>query len=56
MHVLAALVEGGFPADDIKEIILQQAIYLRAPPRNSSGWYGLLREAGGDGGIGEERP
>ena len=27
MHVRAALVEGGFTPDDIKEIIIQQAIY-----------------------------
>ena len=33
-HVRAALVEGGFSADDIKEIILQQAIYCGAPAGN----------------------
>ena len=31
MHVRAALVEGGFSQDDIKEIILQQAIYCGVP-------------------------
>ena len=34
MHVRAALVEGGFSADDIKEIILQQAIYCGVPVGN----------------------
>jgi 4-carboxymuconolactone decarboxylase len=34
MHVRAALVEGGFSQDDIKEIILQQAIYAGVPASN----------------------
>jgi 4-carboxymuconolactone decarboxylase len=34
MHVRAALVEGGFSPDDIKEIILQQAIYCGVPAAN----------------------
>lgn len=34
MHVRAAVVEGGFSADDIKEIILQQAIYCGVPAAN----------------------
>jgi 4-carboxymuconolactone decarboxylase len=34
MHVRAALVEGGFTADDIKEIIIQQAIYCGVPAAN----------------------
>jgi 4-carboxymuconolactone decarboxylase len=34
MHVRAALNEGGFSADDIKEIILQQAIYCGVPAAN----------------------
>ncbi len=34
LHVRAALVEGGFSADDIKEIILQQAIYCGIPAAN----------------------
>ncbi len=34
MHVRAALVEGGFSADDIKEVILQQAIYCGVPAAN----------------------
>ena len=34
LHVRAALVEGGFSADDIKEILLQQAIYCGVPAAN----------------------
>jgi 4-carboxymuconolactone decarboxylase len=34
MHVRAAVTEGGFSADDIKEIILQQAIYCGLPAAN----------------------
>ncbi len=34
MHVRAALTEGGFTADDIKEIILQQSIYCGVPAAN----------------------
>ncbi|MBI3700069.1 MAG: carboxymuconolactone decarboxylase family protein [Afipia sp.] len=34
MHVRAALSEGGFTGDDIKEIILQQAIYCGVPVAN----------------------
>jgi 4-carboxymuconolactone decarboxylase len=34
MHVRAAVTEGGFSADDIKEIILQQAIYCGVPAAN----------------------
>jgi 4-carboxymuconolactone decarboxylase len=34
MHVRAALTEGGFTADDVKEIILQQAIYCGVPAAN----------------------
>ena len=34
MHVRAALTEAGFSADDIKEIILQQAIYCGVPAAN----------------------
>ena len=34
MHVGAALREGGFTPDDIKEIILQQAIYCGVPAAN----------------------
>jgi 4-carboxymuconolactone decarboxylase len=34
MHVRAALTEGGFSQDDIKEIVLQQAIYAGVPAAN----------------------
>jgi 4-carboxymuconolactone decarboxylase len=34
MHVRAALVEGGFTADDLKEIIQQQSIYCGVPAAN----------------------
>jgi 4-carboxymuconolactone decarboxylase len=41
LHVGAALREGGFTADDIKEIILQQAIYCGVPKANHA-----FKEAG----------
>ena len=41
LHVRAAIVEGGFSADDIKEILLQQAVYCGAPAANNA-----FREAG----------
>ena len=41
LHVRAALTEGGFSADDIKEIILQQAIYCGVPAANNA-----FKEAG----------
>ena len=34
LHVRAALAEGGFTLDDIKEVILQQAIYCGVPAAN----------------------
>ncbi len=34
LHVGAAVREGGFSADDIKEIILQQTIYCGVPAAN----------------------
>jgi 4-carboxymuconolactone decarboxylase len=34
MHVRAALTEGAFTPDDIKEIVLQQAIYCGVPAAN----------------------
>jgi 4-carboxymuconolactone decarboxylase len=34
LHVRAALTQGGFTADDIKEIILQQTAYCGAPAGN----------------------
>jgi 4-carboxymuconolactone decarboxylase len=41
MHVRAALAEGGFTFDDIKEIILQQAVYCGVPAANHA-----FKEAG----------
>src|SRR5258705_13398261 len=37
LHVRAALTEGGFTPDDIKEILLQQAIYCGVPAANHAG-------------------
>ncbi len=34
MHVRAALAEGGFTPDDVKEIIMQQALYCGVPAAN----------------------
>ena len=34
LHVRAALAEGGFTPEDIKEILLQQAIYCGVPAAN----------------------
>ena len=34
LHVRAALTEGGFTADDIRELILQQMIYCGVPAAN----------------------
>ena len=34
MHVRAAMTEGGFTADDIREILMQQAIYCGLPAAN----------------------
>ncbi len=36
MHARAALVEGAFTADDLKEIVLQQAIYCGVPAANTA--------------------
>ena len=41
MHVRLGLTEGGLSADDIKEIILQQAIYCGVPAANHA-----FKEAG----------
>jgi len=42
LHVRAALSEGGFTPDDIKEILLQQAIYCGVPAANHA-----VKEAAG---------
>lgn len=34
LHLRAALTEGGFTPDDVKEILLQQAIYCGVPASN----------------------
>jgi 4-carboxymuconolactone decarboxylase len=34
MHVRAAMTEGGFTQDDIREILMQQAIYCGLPAAN----------------------
>jgi 4-carboxymuconolactone decarboxylase len=36
MHARAALVEGAFSLDDLKEIVLQQAIYCGIPAANTA--------------------
>jgi alkylhydroperoxidase/carboxymuconolactone decarboxylase family protein YurZ len=36
MHVRAALVEGGLSANDVKEIVLQQAIYCGVPAAHAA--------------------
>src|ERR1700722_20364877 len=41
LHVRAALAEGGFTPDDIKEIVLQQTAYCGAPAGNHA-----FKEAG----------
>ena len=41
LHLRAALTEGGFSVDDIKEILLQQMIYCGVPAANHA-----FREAG----------
>jgi 4-carboxymuconolactone decarboxylase len=42
MHARAALVEGGFTAADLGEIVLQQAIYCGVPAANTA--FDALRE------------
>jgi len=36
MHVRAALEEGGFSPDDVKEIVLQQAVYCGVPAAHAA--------------------
>ena len=36
MHARAALTEGGFSLDDLKEIVLQQAVYCGIPLANTA--------------------
>jgi 4-carboxymuconolactone decarboxylase len=42
MHARAALAEGGFTAGDLKEIVLQQAIYCGVPAANKA--FEVVRE------------
>jgi 4-carboxymuconolactone decarboxylase len=42
MHARAALEHGGFSSDELKEIVLQQAIYCGVPAANSA--FEILRE------------
>jgi 4-carboxymuconolactone decarboxylase len=42
MHARAALVEGGFTVEDLKEIVLQQAIYCGVPAANTA--FAVLEE------------
>jgi 4-carboxymuconolactone decarboxylase len=45
MHARAALAEGGFSLEDIKEVVLQQAIYCGVPAANTA--FEVLAELGG---------
>ena len=36
MHARAALAEGGFSLEDLKEIVLQQAVYCGVPAANTA--------------------
>jgi 4-carboxymuconolactone decarboxylase/3-oxoadipate enol-lactonase/4-carboxymuconolactone decarboxylase len=51
LHVRAALTEGGFSADAVKEIVLQQAIYCGVPTAHAS--LGAIREILEDPGEGD---
>lgn len=42
MHARAALTEGGFSQSDVKEIVLQQAVYCGVPAANTA--FEILRE------------
>jgi 4-carboxymuconolactone decarboxylase len=42
MHARAALREGGFSEEDLKEIVLQQAVYCGVPAANTA--FEILRE------------
>jgi len=45
MHARAALVEGGFSLQDLKEIVLQQAIYCGVPAANTA--FQILQDVAG---------
>ena len=42
MHARAAMTEGGFSESDLKEIVLQQAVYCGVPAANTA--FEVLRE------------
>jgi 4-carboxymuconolactone decarboxylase len=42
MHARAAMTEGGFTENDLKEIVLQQAVYCGVPAANTA--FEVLRE------------
>jgi 4-carboxymuconolactone decarboxylase len=42
MHARAAMTEGGFSESDLKEIVLQQAVYCGVPAANTA--FDVLRE------------
>ena len=42
MHARAAMTEGGFSENDLKEIVLQQAVYCGVPAANTA--FEVLRE------------
>jgi 4-carboxymuconolactone decarboxylase len=44
MHARAAMNEGGFTEDDLKEIVLQQAVYCGVPAANTA--FEILRTLG----------
>ena len=46
MHVRAALEQGGLGIDEIKEVVLQQAIYCGVPAANTA--FEVLRELGAE--------
>jgi 4-carboxymuconolactone decarboxylase len=45
MHARAARVEGGFSLEDLKEIVLQQAIYCGVPAANTA--FQILQDVAG---------
>jgi 4-carboxymuconolactone decarboxylase len=47
MHARAALTEGSFSLDDLKEIVLQQAIYCGVPAANTA--FHVLAEVDDEG-------
>ena len=36
MHMRAAILEGGFAPEDVKEVVLQQAVYCGVPTANAA--------------------